>query len=97
MPKYYVLANVKVTDPQQYEEYKKLSTKAFAAAGVQPLVRGGAVEVMEGDWTPDRMVMLEFPSKEAALAWYNSPEYQAAKKSRQGAATMRMVLIEGAG
>ena len=95
MPKYYVMANVKVTNPQQYEEYKKLSTKAFQAAGVQPLVRGGATQVIEGDWTPDRMVLLEFPSKEAALAWYNSPEYQAAKKSRQGAADMRMVLIDG--
>lgn len=96
MPKYYVLANVKVTDPRQYEEYKKLSTKAFQAHGVQPLVRGGAVEVLEGDWTPDRTVLMEFPSKEAAVAWYNSPEYQAAKQSRQGAAVMRMVLIEGA-
>ena len=96
MPKYYVLANVKVTDPQRYEEYKKLSTKAFQAHGLQPLVRGGAVEVLEGDWTPDRTVMLEFPSKEAALAWYSSPEYQAAKKAREGAAVMRMVLIEGA-
>ena len=96
MPKYYVLANVKVTDPQQYEDYKKLSTKAFQAHGVQPLVRGGAVEVIEGDWTPDRMVMLEFPSREKALEWYHSQEYQAAKKSRQGAANMRMVLIEGA-
>jgi uncharacterized protein (DUF1330 family) len=95
LPKYYVLANVKVTNPQQYEQYKKLSSQAFQAAGVQPLVRGGAVEVLEGDWTPDRAVLLEFPSKEAALAWYNSPEYQAAKKSRQGAADMRMVLIEG--
>ena len=96
MPKCYVLANVKVTDPQQYEEYKKLSTKAFQAHGVQPLVRGGAVQVLEGDWTPDRMVLLEFPSKEKALEWYHSPEYQAAKKSRQGAAIMRMILIEGA-
>jgi uncharacterized protein (DUF1330 family) len=96
LPKYYILANVKVTDPQQYEEYKKLSTKAFQAHGVQPLVRGGAVEVLEGDWTPDRAVMLEFPSKEKALEWYHSQEYQAAKQSRQGAAIMRMVLIEGA-
>jgi uncharacterized protein (DUF1330 family) len=91
-----VLANVKVTDPQQYEEYRKLSTKAFQAHGVQPLVRGGAVEVLEGDWTPDRTVLMEFPSKEKALAWYHSAEYQAAKQSRQGAAVMRMVLIEGA-
>jgi len=90
-----VLANVKVTDPQQYEEYKKLSTKAFQAHGVQPLVRGGAVQVLEGDWTPDRMVMREFPSKKKARECSHSPESQAAKKSRQGAADMRMVLIEG--
>jgi uncharacterized protein (DUF1330 family) len=96
LPKYYILSNVTITDPQQYEEYKKLSTKAFQAHGVTPMVRGGKVEVIEGDWAPERTVIMEFPSKEAALAWYNSPEYQAAKKARQGAAIMRMVLIEGA-
>ena len=95
MPSAYVLANVTVTNPQQYEEYKKLSTLAMQAHGAEVCVRGGAVEVLEGDWTPGRMVLLKFPSREAAKAFYDSVEYQAAKKAREGAAVMRMVLVEG--
>lgn len=95
MPSAYVLANVQVTNPQQYEEYKRLSTIAMQAHGAEVCVRGGATEVLEGDWTPHRVVLLKFPSKEKAKAFYDSPEYQAAKKAREGAAVMRMVLIEG--
>ena len=96
MPSAYVLANVNVTNPQQYEEYKRLSTIAMQAHGAEVCVRGGKTQVLEGDWTPDRVVLLKFPSLEKARAFYDSPEYQAAKKAREGAATMRMVLIEGA-
>ena len=95
MPSAYILANVDVTDPQQYEQYKKLSTLAMQAHGAEVCARGGAVQVLEGDWTPGRMVILKFPSVEKARAFYDSPEYAAAKKARQGAAVMRMVLIEG--
>lgn len=95
MPSAYVLANVQVTNPQQYEEYKRLSTIAMQAHGAEVCVRGGATEVLEGDWTPNRIVLLKFPSKEKAKAFYDSPEYQAAKKAREGAAVMRMVLIDG--
>ncbi|GAB3654973.1 DUF1330 domain-containing protein [Ramlibacter alkalitolerans] len=95
MPSAYILANVEVTDPQQYEEYKRLSTLAMKAHGAEVCVRGGAVQVLEGDWTPARTVLLKFPSLEKARAFYDSPEYGAAKKAREGAAVMRMVLIEG--
>ncbi|RYF14614.1 MAG: DUF1330 domain-containing protein [Comamonadaceae bacterium] len=95
MPSAYVLANVQVTNPQQYEEYKRLSTIAMQAHGAEVCVRGGALEVLEGDWTPNRIVLLKFPSKEQAKAFYDSPEYRAAKKAREGAAVMRMVLIDG--
>ena len=95
MPSAYVLANVDVTNPQQYEDYRKLSTLAIQAHGAEVCVRGGAVEVLEGDWTPSRVVLLKFPSVEQARAFNNSPEYAAARASRQGAAVMRMVLIEG--
>ena len=96
MPSAYILANVDVTDPQQYEQYKKLSTIAMQARGAEVLARGGAVHVLEGDWTPKRVVLMKFPTAEAARAFYDSPEYAAAKTARQGAAVMRMVLIEGA-
>jgi uncharacterized protein (DUF1330 family) len=95
MPSAYILANISVTNPEQYEEYKKLSSAAMKAHGAEVCVRGGKVEVLEGDWTPDRVVLLKFPSVEAARKFNDSVEYGAARKSRQGAALMRMVLVEG--
>ena len=95
MPSAYILANVDVTDPVQYEQYKKLSTIAMQAHGAEVCVRGGAAQVLEGDWTPGRLVLLKFASKEQAKRFYDSQEYEAAKAARQGAAVMRMVLVEG--
>jgi uncharacterized protein (DUF1330 family) len=95
MPSAYIIANVTVTDPQQYEEYKKWSSAAIQAHGVEVCVRGGNVEVLEGDWSPTRLVVLKFPSVEAARRFNDSPEYGRARASRQGAAVMRMVLVEG--
>jgi uncharacterized protein (DUF1330 family) len=95
LPSAYIIANVKVTNPQQYEDYKKWSTAAMQAHGAEVCVRGGPVEVLEGDWTPDRLVILKFPSVEAAKAFDASPEYTKARAARQGAAAMRMVVVEG--
>ena len=97
MPSAYIISNVTVTDPAQYEAYKKLSTHAMKVHGAEVCVRGGAVEVLEGDWQPDRVVVLKFPSVEAARAFARSAEYGEARQARQGAAVMRMVLVEGAG
>jgi uncharacterized protein (DUF1330 family) len=96
MPSAYVIANVDVQDPQAYEEYKRLSTIAMKAAGAEVCIRGGAVEVLEGDWQPKRMVMLKFPSMEKARAFYESTEYKAAIEARQGIAIMKMIAVEGA-
>jgi uncharacterized protein (DUF1330 family) len=95
MPSAYILANVTVTNPTQYEDYRKFSSLAMQAHGAEVCIRGGAVQVLEGDWTPERVVLLKFPSKEAAQAFYDSPEYGRARQAREGAAVMRMVLIEG--
>ncbi|MBX3654394.1 MAG: DUF1330 domain-containing protein [Ramlibacter sp.] len=95
MPSAYIIANVDVTDPEQYEEYKKLSTIAMKAHGAEVCIRGGKVDVLEGDWEPSRIVLLKFPSTEAARAFNDSVEYGAARKARQGIAVMRMVLVEG--
>ncbi len=95
MPNAFIIANVTVTNPEQYEQYKKLSTIAMQAHGAEVCVRGGAVQVLEGDWSPSRLVMLKFLSMSQAQAFYDSVEYQAAKDARQGAAVMRMVLVEG--
>ncbi|TAN10616.1 MAG: DUF1330 domain-containing protein [Burkholderiaceae bacterium] len=96
MPSGYIIANVRVTNPAQYGEYKKWSTAAMKAHGADVLTRGGDVTVLEGDWQPERVVILKFASYSAAKAFYESPEYKKARAARAGAAIMRMVAIEGA-
>ena len=93
----YIIAHVQVTNPAQYEEYKKWSTAAMQAHGAEVCVRGGQVERLEGDWAPERLVVLKFPSFEAAKAFHASPEYGKARAAREGAAVMRMVAVEGVG
>ena len=95
MPRGYIIANVRVTNPEQYEEYKKWSTAAFKAHNAEICVRGGQVEVMEGDWQPERVVIAKFPSFDAAKAFYDSAEYLKARQAREGAAIMRLVVVEG--
>jgi Uncharacterized conserved protein len=95
MPSGYVIATVEVTNPTQYEEYKKWSTAAMQAHGAEVCIRGGQVEVMEGDWAPQRVVLLKFASFEAAKAFYLSPEYGKARAAREGAAIMRLICVEG--
>ena len=92
----YIIANVNVTNPAQYEEYKRLSSIAMQAHGAEVCVRGGPIEVLEGDWTPSRLVLLKFPSMQQARDFNQSAEYSQARQARQGAAVMRMVLVEGA-
>ena len=91
----YIFASVEVTNPTQYEEYKKWSTLAMQAHGAEVCIRGGKVGVLEGDWNPGRVVLLKFPSFEAAQAFYETPEYRKARDARAGAAIMRMVCVEG--
>ena len=95
MPSAYIIANVEVTNPEQYEEYKKLSSIAMKAHGAEVCVRGGEVQVLEGDWSPKRLVVLKFPSLDAAKAFYETAEYRAARRAREGAAVMRMIAVEG--
>jgi uncharacterized protein (DUF1330 family) len=91
----YIIANVSVTDPLQYEEYRKWSSAAIQAHGAEVCVRGGRAEVLEGDWAPERLVVLKFPTFAAAKAFAASPEYGRARAARAGAAIMRMVVVEG--
>ena len=91
----YIIASVTVTDPVQYEEYKKWSGAAMQAHGAEVCVRGGKIEVLEGDWQPARLVILKFSTFEAAKAFSDSPEYGKARTARQGAAIMQMIAVEG--
>jgi len=95
MPSAYIIASVTVTNALQYEEYKRWSSEAMRAHGAQVCVRGGDVEILEGDWDPGRTVILKFPDMASAKAFYDSPEYRKARDARVGAAIMRMVCVEG--
>ncbi len=91
----YVINDMEITDPERFEEYKRLSPPTVAAYGGRFLARGGEVMALEGAWQPRRLVMLEFPSVDQAQAWLNSPEYAPARTLRQLSANSRMVVIEG--
>ncbi len=90
----YIIADVEITNPDQYAEYRKLSSAAFAAHGVEPLVRGGRTETLEGR-EPGRVVVIPFESMAAAKAFYDSAEYRKARSAREGAAVMNMLIVEG--
>lgn len=94
MPKGYWIARVCVTNPGQYGLYAHAAPEVFRKFGGQYLARGGKFQQMEGDERP-RNVVIEFPSLQAAIDCYNSPEYQAAKAHRKDAGVAEIVLVEG--
>ncbi len=91
----YVIVEIEVTDPKEYEEYKKLAPPTVAAYGGKYLARGGQVQVLEGNWQPRRLVVLEFGSSARAKEWLDSPEYSAVKPIRHRATQTNMVVLEG--
>ncbi len=91
----YVIAEIEVTDPATYEEYKKKSSLALAAHGGRFIVRGGAAEALEGEGVSGRMVVLEFESLADAKRWWASKEYASARVIRQRSARTRMIAGEG--
>jgi uncharacterized protein (DUF1330 family) len=91
----YVIVETDVTDPERYEQYKAASSGAVAAGGGRFLVRGGELAVLEGDWRPSRLVVLEFEDLAGAKRWYESEVYQKAKQLRRDAAHLRMVAVQG--
>jgi len=94
MPAYVIVETI-VSDPEQYERYRKAAPPSIAAFGGRYLARGGELARLEGDWDPARLVILEFPDLETAKAWYASEEYGEARKLREGAAIFHMVAVEG--
>ena len=92
----YVIARIRVNDPVQYEEYKKLSPAAVAAFGGEFIVRGGESETLEGTEETRRLVVVRFDSMDRARAFYRSEQYQAARAARDGAAEAQFVLVDGA-
>lgn len=90
----YVIVNIEVTDPQAYEEVKRLTPPTVHAYGGRYLARGGKTEVFAGDWNPKRLVILQFDSLEHVRAWQESPEYAAVRVKRDRSARVEMVALE---
>ncbi len=91
----YVIVEIEVTDPDLYERYKQLAPATVQAHGGRYLARGGATATLEGDWNPERLVILEFDSIEQARAWHDSAEYRDARALRWRAARSRMLAVTG--
>jgi uncharacterized protein (DUF1330 family) len=91
----YIIVDIDIHDKDLYEEYKKLTPATLALYGGRFVVRGGPTQILEGDWQPGRLVILEFDTPEQAKKWWDSPEYTPAKEIRQRAARTNMVLAAG--
>jgi len=91
----YIIVEIDVQDPVGYEDYKKLAGPTVEAHGGKYIVRGGKTEVLEGDWQPKRIVVLEFFSMDAAREWLNCEEYREPRKMRHRTARTNMILVEG--
>ena len=91
----YVLAEMEITDPKKYDDYRRQVLATLEKHGGRFLVRGGRSEGLEGGWQPSRLVVLEFPSYEKALAWYRSPEYTPLAALRQEASRGGRLCVVG--
>ena len=91
----YVILNNGITDQAVFAEFREGIAATVEAHGGKYLVRGGVTEAIEGDWIPDRMVVVEFDSVEQARTWLNSPEYARLKEIRMRSATASVIIAEG--
>jgi uncharacterized protein (DUF1330 family) len=91
----YLILDIEVTDPVGFERYKQLAPPALAVYDGKYLARGGRTETLEGDWVPNRLVILEFPDVARAKQWLESPEYREARGLRRQSATTNIVVIDG--
>ena len=91
----YVIVDIEVTDAASFERYKNSVGANIAAFGGRYLARGGTTEVLEGDWIPRRLVILEFPAMAKLKEWYNSPEYAPLLALRKASASSNLVVTDG--
>ena len=91
----YVIFDVEVTNPVEYEGYKQLAAPTVALYGGKYIVRGGQTETLEGNWSPKRIVVLQFENIERAKAWINSQEYSEARALRNKYAASKAIVVEG--
>lgn len=91
----YFIVDIDVHNPAGMREYLERVPATLTKYGGRYIVRGGEFEVVEGDWQPTRVVMLEFPNMEQAKRWYQCEEYKEMKETRWKAARTNVVLVEG--
>jgi uncharacterized protein (DUF1330 family) len=91
----YVIVEIDIVDPAGYEEYKTLAGATVKKYGGKYIVRGGETEVLEGDWKPKRIVVLQFDSIQRAKDWLHCEEYREPRKMRHRTARTNMILVEG--
>jgi uncharacterized protein (DUF1330 family) len=91
----YVIVEIDIVDPAGYEEYKKLAGATVERYGGKYIVRGGAVEALEGNWKPNRIVVLKFDSAQRAKEWLNCEEYREPRNMRHRTARTKMIVVEG--
>ena len=91
----YVIAQIEITDPDTFQQYRNEVPATLAAYGGKFLVRGGRSETLEGTWEPKRLVVLEFPDSSSAKAWWSSQAYEGPKALRQRAAHTELIVIDG--
>ena len=96
MPAYVIAAVMETSGAAELDEYRRRNTDAVANHGGHFVIRGGEHEVLEGEWDPVRFVVIEFPDKDAARAWWTSDEYEAIKPLRRGNSATDIVLVDGA-
>jgi uncharacterized protein (DUF1330 family) len=95
MSAYLVVHISEVLDAETYARYRERAFASVERAGGRYLARGGAMTVLEGDWNPNRLIVVEFASVAAARAWWDSPGYAELKAMRQRSARTEMVVVEG--
>ena len=91
----YIIVDIDIVDPVGYEQYKNLAGATVERYGGKYIVRGGKSEVLEGNWSPKRVVILQFDSIERAKAWLNCEEYREPRKMRHRTARTNMIVVEG--
>ena len=91
----FVITDVEITDASLYGQFVEQVTSTVEAHGGKFVARGGALEVIQGDWTPKRLAILEFDNLQQISAWLNSPEYTALDDIRTRSANINMVVVEG--
>ena len=91
----YLIVDLTVHDMERYEAYKRAVPKFIEKHGGEYIVRGSELEVIEGNWRPNRLVVMRFPNRQAIRNFFNDPEYQPLAALRREVATTNSIAVDG--